>query len=221
MITYKTRQIPETFEEIVDPSHTALIVHEMLNDYVSKGGVFHPNARPTVVTEMLPAMTKLIDAARKSKVKVIYAGYTNYADGRTFTDIDVLRQWDKIKDPNWRPHVIKGTWGHQVIDELKPQEGDHVLDKCKMDAFWGTPLDGILRWNGIKTIVIMGVGGFPGILATVSTAYSLGYFSVAPEDCIRAILAQDVLENAMKIIGRLGTVKQSSDIVKVWANASR
>ena len=132
-----------------------------------------------------------------------------------------MRQWDNIKNPKWRPHVIKGTWGHEVIDELKPKEGDHVLDKCKMDAFWGTPLDGILRWNGIKTIAIMGVGGFPGILATVSTAYSLGYFSVAPEDCIGAILMQDVLDNAMKIIGRLGIVKQSSDIINVWADTKK
>ena len=74
MITYMNRKIPETFEEIVDPSHTALIVHEMLNDYVSKGGAFHPNAQPTGVTEMLPAMRNLIDAARKAKVKVIYDG---------------------------------------------------------------------------------------------------------------------------------------------------
>ena len=38
MLTYKGRQIPDTFEEIIDPKHTALIVHELLNDFCAEGG---------------------------------------------------------------------------------------------------------------------------------------------------------------------------------------
>ena len=40
MISYKGRSIPQTFEEIVDPRHTALVVHELLNDFCAKGGAF-------------------------------------------------------------------------------------------------------------------------------------------------------------------------------------
>ncbi len=221
MITYKGLQIPETFEEIVDPKHTVLIVHEMLNDWLEKGGVFNPKARPAALKEILPPMVKLVDAARKSKVKVIYARYTNYADCRTYSEADILRQWDQMKDPKWRPSVVEGTWGHEVIDELKPKEGDHILDKYKVDAFVGTNLDVLLRWNGIKTIVIMGVGAFPGILTTVSHAYNLGYFIVGPVDCIRGAREPGLVEDAMKFIGRMGIVKPSSDVIKAWVSSSR
>ena len=40
MLQYKGREIPETFAEIVDPKHTALIVHEMLNDFLNPNGEF-------------------------------------------------------------------------------------------------------------------------------------------------------------------------------------
>jgi hypothetical protein len=40
MIPYRGRSIPQTFEEIVDPRHTALVVHELLNDFCAKGGAF-------------------------------------------------------------------------------------------------------------------------------------------------------------------------------------
>ena len=220
MITYKGREIPETLEEILDPKHTVLIVHEMLNDWLSKGGAFDPDARHDAVTEMLPPMIKLVDAARRSNVKVIYAKFTSYADYRTLSDPDILRSYDRIKDPNSRPPVVEGTWGHQVIDELKPQEGDHLLDKYKVDAFVGTNLDPLLRWNGIKTIAIMGVGAFPGILATVSHAYNLGYFIVAPEDCIRGISQPGLSEDAMKFIRLWAIVKPSSDVIRAWADNS-
>ena len=48
MISYKGRSIPQTFEEIVDPRHTALVVHELLNDFCAKGGAFDkPGASST------------------------------------------------------------------------------------------------------------------------------------------------------------------------------
>ena len=45
-ITFQGREIPNTVEEILNPKHTVLVVHEMLNDFISEGGA-SDNARRT------------------------------------------------------------------------------------------------------------------------------------------------------------------------------
>ena len=40
MIEFRGRRIPETLAEIVAPAHTALVVHELLNDFCAEGGFF-------------------------------------------------------------------------------------------------------------------------------------------------------------------------------------
>jgi nicotinamidase-related amidase len=83
MISYKGRQIPQTFEEIVDPRHTALIVHELLNDFCAKGGAFDKAGRIIDVSGILAGVRALIAEARKQKIKLVYVRYTNQADSTT------------------------------------------------------------------------------------------------------------------------------------------
>jgi len=220
MISFNGREIPETLDEIVSPKHTVLIVHEMLNDWLSAGGYFHPVARPASITEMLGPMITLINAARENNVKVIYANYTQFADYRTLSDPDVLKLQETRSIHGPGLPVVKDTWGNQVIDELRPQKGDIELEKYKVDAFVGTTLDLILRWNHIKTIAIMGVGAFPGILSTVSHAYNLGYYIVSPVDCIKGISQAALVEKAMEFIGKWSIVTQSSELINSWKSAS-
>ena len=54
MLTYKGREIPETFAEIVDPKHTALIVHEMLNDFLNPNGEFAKTIPDNGLVKCLP-----------------------------------------------------------------------------------------------------------------------------------------------------------------------
>ena len=65
MIEYNGRLIPETFQEIVDPKHTALIVHELLHDFVTEGGVFDQLGIRVDASGIVPPIVKLISAARK------------------------------------------------------------------------------------------------------------------------------------------------------------
>ncbi len=92
----------------------------------------------------------------KKGVRVIYVRYTSHADGSTLSDAVRSNYLSRGEQPE-RMH-IEGEWGWEVIDALKPQPQDLVLRKYRPDAFDGTILDSILRWNGIKTIVMVGVG---------------------------------------------------------------
>ena len=226
MITYKGRQIPQTFEEIVNPAHTVLIVHEMRNNLREKGAFDKDgNAIKMDVDGIVEPISKLVDAARKKNIRIIYAGFVGGADESLYSEPMIARSYERLMDPGRRPPppgaVVK-TRDWQVIDELKPQEGDIILAKPRVDCFIGTDLELLLRWNGIKTIVIGGVGSEIGILPTVFHAVNLGFFVVAPEDCLRptgAAWHDDAIKFiAGNIHGHVAIVGPSSDVLKAWAS---
>jgi len=221
MITYKGRQIPDTFEEIVDPKHTALIVHEMANDFCHKDGAYSPGRDLSHLSpEKLAPTINLVDEARKAGVKVIYVRWTNYRDNSSRSDPEIQAAYKSIMDGThaMQKALIEGTWGHQMIDELKPQEGDLVLNKYKRDAFAGTSLEAMLQWNGIKTFAIVGIGVHVGIIPTVSNGVNKGYFVVIPEDCMLAG-PSEWFDAAMKFLGMWAIVKPASDLIKAWKSS--
>lgn len=221
MIIYKGRQIPDTFEEIIDPKHTALIVHEMLNDFCHKDGGYSSTIPDNTLVRDLPGLigpsVNLVNEARQAGVKVIYVGWTNYPDNSSRSDPEIQANYKSIMDGTYimQKCLMEGTWGHDVIDGLKPQEGDLVLNKFKRDAFAGTSLDSILQWNRIKTFIIVGIGVHIGIVPTVSNGVNKGYFVVTPEDCMISN-EPEWLENAMKFLRMWAITKPSSELIRVW-----
>ena len=41
--------------------------------------------------------------------------------------------------------IIKGTWDYDLIDDIKPQPQDYIVQKPRYSGFWGTYLDMLLR----------------------------------------------------------------------------
>jgi len=221
MLTLKGRQIFETLEETVDPKHTALVVHELLNDFCAKGGNFDKAGRRIDASAIVKPVANLLDAARKYKVRVIYVRYTMHTDYSTLSDFDFWRYRETMMKPGAPgPAVIDGTWGWEIIDEVKPQPGDIVLRKYRPDAFIGTTFDEILRWNGIKTFVIVGIGSEVGIVPTVIHAANLGYFCVAPSDCLRPTDPARA-EDAMKFIRDWARVNPHTEVINAWKSRAK
>jgi nicotinamidase-related amidase len=221
-ISFQGREIPNTLDEILNPKHTAVIVHEMINDFISPGGALDKQGHaydPARMATFLPRIQKLLATARAKNVRVIYVRYTSHADGSTFSDAIRQNQWSRGEPPP-REH-IEGEWGWEVIDAVKPQPQDLVLRKYRPDAFHGTVLDSILRWNGIKTIVMVGVGAAVGVIPTVMTASNLGYFPVAVSDGIQSG-DQKRTDDAMTYIGDHAILKTHAEVVDSWnRSASR
>jgi nicotinamidase-related amidase len=75
-----------------------------------------------------------------------------------------------------------GEHAHGVIDELAPRPGEPVFNKLGSDGFIGTPLDQMLRWMGIDTLIVTGVGTPYCVESTVRHASDLAYAVVVPSD---------------------------------------
>jgi nicotinamidase-related amidase len=169
----KTVEIPEIpyREEINLPAEkTAVIVVDMQNDFVRKGGsLLVPAAMETVEN-----IRNLLEKARKAGVKTIYTQDTQIENDPEF-DI-------------WPRHCVKGTSGWEIIDELKPQSRDLICQKNRYDGFYGTWLDHFLGriWK-IEHLVIVGTVSNICVLHTAASAGLRWYHVVIPANGISAL----------------------------------
>ena len=222
MLTYQGRQIPETLAEIVDPRHTAVIVHDTQNDNTGKGGNYEKAGHRIDINHFLTPLVHFLDQVRRHQVRVMYTQYTHLPNFATYTDVQIRSQYAILTDSDkrWtRDDMIDGTWGWQTIDELKPRPEDIVIRKYRVDAFLSTPLEYLLRLNRIRTIIHTGIATEVGILPTAWHALNLGFFVVVPEDCVGAMEPQ-CHQEAMNFLRRLAIVTNSSKIVDAWKTAS-
>jgi nicotinamidase-related amidase len=165
-------QVPEyeIHEEVrIDPARTALVVVDMQNDFVKEDGTLVvPDAQATI-----PKVKSLLDFARGSGMKVIFTQDT-HEEG----------------DPEWEiwpEHVRKGSWGWEIVDEVRPLEGELVLNKVRYDAFYGTHLDHSLRIWGIGTLVICGTVANICVHYTAASAALRWFEVVIPKDATSAL----------------------------------
>jgi len=158
---------------VVNPKATALIVVDMQNDFVKSGGALVvEQAKGT-----MSAIQRLLALARRSGMVALYTQDTHDPGDPEF--------------PIWGQHVLRGSWGWQIVDELAPQAGERVIQKLRYDGFFGTPLDHELRMKDIKTVIVCGTVANICVLHTAGSAALRGYKVILPVDAISAITPFD------------------------------
>ncbi len=167
--TVEVPEIPVEHAVRLPADRTAVIIVDMQNDFVKPGGkLYVPAAQKTI-----EPIRRLLGKAREKNVMVAYTMDTHYPGDPEF----------RI----WGEHAVKGTWGWQIVDELKPVEGEVVVEKTRYDGFYGTPLDDLLRSYGIENVVVVGTVANICVLHTAGSAALRHYRVVMPMDGISAL----------------------------------
>ncbi len=78
--------------------------------------------------------------------------------------------------------LVRGTWGAAPAEGLEPQDGDHVVEKMRMNGFYDTQLDILLRGLGADTIIVSGAWTNMSIEHTARHGADAGYEVVVPSD---------------------------------------
>lgn len=113
-------------------------------------------------------------------------------------------------------NTVAGTWGYELVPALEvPPPGALLVDKHR-SAFWGTPLDTILRSNDIRTAIVVGCTTEGCVDSTVREAGFLDYFPVVVEG---AVATNDPIlgEAAMRIVRAYrADVITSAELERLW-----
>ncbi len=168
----------------VNPEKTALVLIEYQNDFTSEGGALHNAVKGVMETNNMMDNTKRVaEAARDKGVTVVYAPIT-FVEGYNEISDHPYGILKGVVDSN---AFVKGSWGAEIVDELKPQPGDIVVEgKRGLDTFASTNLDFILRSRGIDTMVLGGFLTNCCVESTMRTGYEKGYNVITLTDCTAA-----------------------------------
>jgi nicotinamidase-related amidase len=192
--------------DALDIGHAALAVVDMQNDFVDlEVGSYAIGAE-----RMVARIARVIAAARKAKVPVIFSQEVHRASGVDGGRLlwDGRSGWVTGKHPRAKPGeapsapCIEGTKGFEIVDELAPEADDIRILKRRFSIFVGTELDMVLRRLGIDTLLIVGVCADVCVLWTTGDAYQRDYRVHVLEDCVAGTSA-DGQAAALKIIRAL------------------
>lgn len=152
--------------------------------------------------EIIDALNKLVKSARKKSV-AIFASKHGHLAGDNFP-------FDHI----WRSLLLKDDPKAEIaLDQLK--KGDvEIIEKSTYSAFQDTELDGLLKAQNIKVLVIAGVTSHLCVEATARHAFSLGYFPVIVADCCAAWNERQQLRTLAATIAGFGAISLSEDLFK-------
>ena len=157
-----------------DKDVTALLVVDPYNDFISEGGKIWPRIKAIAeANNCVDHMLAVLNAARRSKLRVFYAMHHRYRPG----DYETWKYVAPIQKGAWQHRTFEfGTWGGEFRAEFVPVPGEIVAEEhwCS-SGFANTDLDLQLKKHGIHQLIIIGLIAHTCIESTVRFAAELGY----------------------------------------------
>lgn len=184
---------PEPIE--IDPKRAALLVIDMQNAFVKPGGYLDIAGKDlSAVTKTIQPCKEIIQKARIRGMMVTFVVMVSDSDQ---VKAGTPRSPHEYKSGAMRllsqyPHerekfYLEGTWGADIIDELRPAPGDFVVKKHKYNAFIGTNLESILKTRDIQFLLFTGTATNVCVESTIRHAFFLDYFPVLVSDAVSHI----------------------------------
>ena len=202
---------PETVD--LDIKRTAVIVVDMQNAFVSKGGMFDVSGMDiSAAGRVIEMNKKIIDAARKAGCKIVFLKMSYEPDYSNSGGVE-SPNWHKElglslmrKNPeNWGKFVTRGSWDEEICDALEVRPGDVIVRKQRYSGFSGTNLDGILKAYKTRYCIYTGVATNVCVESTLRDGYFLDYWPILVSDAINnagpEITQQATLWNVERLFG--------------------
>ena len=149
---------------------TALIVIDMQRDFVDPDGFGSIQCGdPKIfasVRDIVPTVQKVLEVSRSLGLTVIHTREGHRPD---LSDLPHSKQFRQVSAPDGHHTMgigaqgpmgrllVRGEYGHEIIDELRQLPGEVVIDKPGKGSYWGTGLHRALLARGITHLLFSGV----------------------------------------------------------------
>ena len=200
--------------EAINPATTALVLQECQNGVIGELSAL-PALAEAAKEGLIPNVAALADAARTAGVRVIHCTAQHRSDG-----------WGGNRNarlframPKMPVQLHMGTPAVEVVPEIGVAHADIVLPRHHgLSPFEGTELDSLLRNEGIRTIVAVGVSVNVAIINLTFDAVNAGYVVVIPRDAVAGTPPDYVDAVFEHTLGIVATITTTNDVVAAWAH---
>lgn len=203
---------------VVDPAHTVLVLQECQKGVIGPLSAL-PDMAAAAQVEMIPNLSRLVEGARRAGVRVIHATAAHPPDmwgANTNARVFLGVRKSPVK-------LLHGSEAAEPIDEVAPDAdaGDVVFARQHgLSPFEGTELDSLLRNEGIRTIVLVGVSVNVAILNVTFDAVNRAYEVVIPRDAVTGTPLDYVDQVFAHTLGYVATVSTTDDVLGAWSTSS-
>ena len=167
-----------------DPESTALIVIDMQRDFLLPGGFGESLGNDvSQLRRTIAPLSAFLARWRAAGLPVIHTREGHLPDLSDCPPAKLARGGIGERGAFGRI-LIRGEYGHDLIDELQPVDGEAVVDKPGKGAFYATELAEILEKGGIKSLLVAGVTTEVCVHTRVREANDRGYECLVLADCV-------------------------------------
>src|ERR671932_234992 len=194
-----------TIEEILDPSHTALVVCDVQHGTTKV--IFNKE-------EFSMNLNFVVELARKSKNIPIF-----------FTPIQMLPK----RFESSAIIYILGKLGFDRLFEqftaedmdftIKPKQDEIVLNKHTASIFIDTGFERMLRNAGTITVVFTGISTEGGVESSARDAFNRGFYSVVVSDCMSSP-SKEGHDRSLENMKNLITIINSKELENIWVKST-
>jgi len=175
----------------LDTGKTALIVVDMQNAFCKPGGMMDHFGiyNEEMTNRVISVCQQVVAVSREKAIPIFYLRMSYGLDVDADLGPESPFYWKEKgleairRNPELAGRFLTaGTWDVEIIDELKPEPGDTIIDKSRFSGFVRTRLDAALQAAGIKYLLFAGLYTNVCVESTLRDAFFHEYFPVLISD---------------------------------------
>ena len=201
---------PEPVSVELEAAKTLLLVIDMENENVHPDGALYIGDK---VRKIVPNIAGLRRKVRQAGGQVVHTQSVRSPDALEFTVFkNTVRK-------------LEGSWGAEIVDELKPAADEPLIVKHTHDCFYRTEMDSLLTRLGMRPgesrVIVTGISTRNCVQSAVMAFSVRDYHVYVPMDCTAHNDEKQVLQ-AFSLFTSFGykhsVTMTRSDLIKVTSS---
>lgn len=191
----------------------ALLVIDVQNGFAAKGGSYDQlGIDISNYIKVIPKIANLISVCRKSRIPIFYTQAIREPSGiDLLTNVHRILPKSREERIKMKPICVRGTWDAEIVDEIRPNDSDHVIRKRRDSAFYDTEIEVWLKSVGIDTLIFCGIDTSISVESSLRDAFNLVYDVILMSDATASNIEKHYQSTLENVLGYYGLVMSTEE----------